>query len=304
VRGAVVVAAGATIQPGGVSSNYQYMTFSNTLAFQADSTNHMDIYKSGLLLTNDLIVVSNLVTYAGTLRLQTNGPTPLMVGDAFKLFAAGSSAGNFSPIVDASGITWSFNSASGVATVAALPQIISTNAYLTSLVLSPAGTLAPAFASNTLSYTANEAYGNSPTVTVVNADFTATNQLIYNNATNLLASGVASGALALNANPAMPNVVKVEVKAQDGVTVKTYTVNVTQLPSQNQPFLSNSVSGGLLTLNWPLDHLGYRLQAQTNQLDAGLNTNWFTWPNSTNVNVLSVPLDLANPGMFFRLVYP
>ncbi len=36
----------------------------------------------------------------------------------------------------------------------------------------------------------------------------------------------------------------------------------------------------------------------------GWRTGWFTWPASTNVNAISVPLNLANSGMFFRLVYP
>jgi hypothetical protein len=103
------------------------MCISNSLTFQAGSTNYMDIYKAGTLLTNDQIIVSNLVTYGGTLQIQTNGPTALAVGDAFKLFVAGSASGNFATIADSSGTSWSFNPATGVATVTGLPSTVNTN---------------------------------------------------------------------------------------------------------------------------------------------------------------------------------
>ena len=127
VRGSVVAPAGSAISPGGVSTNYQYMCISNSLTFQTGSTNYMDIYKAGTLLTNDQIIVSNLVTYGGTLQIQTNGPTALAVNDSFKLFIAGSASGNFTTIADNSGTTWSFNPATGVATVTALPPTVNTN---------------------------------------------------------------------------------------------------------------------------------------------------------------------------------
>ncbi len=190
------------------------------------------------------------------------------------------------------------------ATVMVLTTLVSTNANLASLVINPGGTLTPAFVSNVLNYATTEAYGTRPTVTVVNSDLMAINRLIYNATTNLLASGVASGALTLSPNPAVTNLMRVQVTAPDGVTIKNYVVSVKQLPSQTMPMLTNSLNGGVLTLTWPLDHLGYRLQVQTNQLSLGLSTNWFTWPNSTNVNTLLVPIDLGIPGMFFWLVYP
>jgi autotransporter-associated beta strand protein len=138
IRGAVVATAGSAIAPGGINqSNYQYMVFSNTLAFQAGSTNYMDIYKAPGLRTNDLIVVSNLVTYAGTLQIQTNGTAPLVVGDTFQLFSAGSVAGNFATVADNSGTSWSFNPATGVATVMALPPTVNTNS--TNIVVSVSG---------------------------------------------------------------------------------------------------------------------------------------------------------------------
>jgi len=182
----------------------------------------------------------------------------------------------------------------------------STNANLTSLTLNPAGTLTPAFASNVWSYAATEAYGSSPTVTVINANLNATNQLIYNGATNLLASGAGSSALALTLG--QTNVMQVQVTAQDGVTRQTYTVAVTQLPNQaTRPNLTNSITGGTMNLSWGLDRLGYRLLMQTNNLNLGLSANpndWGTVPGSTNTNLLAIPIVTTNLDEYYRLVYP
>lgn len=181
----------------------------------------------------------------------------------------------------------------------------STNAYLTSLVLNPAG-LTSTFVSNTFSYLATNAYGNSPTVTVINADTTATNRLIYNNSTNLLASGAASAGLSLTLG--VTNVAQVQVTAQDGVTVYNYQVNIVEQPSLTRPLLTNSVSGGTnLVLAWPADHLGYRLLMQTNNLSKGVSANsndWGTVVGSAAVTATNLPITKTNLNNYYRLVYP
>ena len=65
-----------------------------------------------------------------------------------------------------------------------------------------------------------------------------------------------------------------------------------------------NLSVGQLQLNWPADHTGWRLQTQTNSLKAGLGTNWVTVANSTNVNLVLIPMTTTNGSVFFRLVYP
>lgn len=67
--------------------------------------------------------------------------------------------------------------------------------------------------------------------------------------------------------------------------------------------LTNSLSGSTLTLSWPINQ-GWRLEVQTNSLGAGLATNWFTWPDSASTNAVSIPINPANPTVFYRLVYP
>jgi hypothetical protein len=70
----------------------------------------------------------------------------------------------------------------------------------------------------------------------------------------------------------------------------------------NPPSITWAASSGQLTLNW--DHAGWHLQAQTNSAGIGLSSNWFTFPGSTNLNQMAIPIDPASPAAFYRLVYP
>lgn len=86
--------------------------------------------------------------------------------------------------------------------------------------------------------------------------------------------------------------------AADGMLRVAGSVNTT--PTN----IVSSVSGSDLTLNWPEDHTGWTLQVQTNALGVGLNTNWFDVADSAATNQVTVPIDPANPTVFYRLVYP
>jgi autotransporter-associated beta strand protein len=68
--------------------------------------------------------------------------------------------------------------------------------------------------------------------------------------------------------------------------------------------MSNSRSGNLVTFSWPEDHIGWRLQAQTNSTGVGLSTNWFTVPNSIATNQMSFVIDPIPGCVFYRLLYP
>jgi PKD repeat protein len=262
--------------------------------------------------TNAIGTTSVTVTVTNTSALATNAL--FLNGVPQGSPAAGSLAGTVAVAVGSGnviqvvvtaqdGVTTSTNTV----TVTVLP---STNAYLTSLVLNPTGQagLTTSFVSTTLSYLATNAYGYTPTFTVVNADLTATNSLIYNNITNGLASGVASTTPTLNLTLGVTNVAQVQVTAQDGVTVQTYQVNIVEQPSQTVPHLTNSVSGNNLVLSWPPDHLGYRLLVQTNNLNKGVSGNigdWGTVPGSTNLTGTSITiLKTGVTNMYYKLVYP
>lgn len=64
------------------------------------------------------------------------------------------------------------------------------------------------------------------------------------------------------------------------------------------------VNGNTLQLSWPADHIGWRLEAQTNAPAVGLGTNWFTVPGSSAINQVQLPIDPANGSVFLRLAYP
>lgn len=65
-----------------------------------------------------------------------------------------------------------------------------------------------------------------------------------------------------------------------------------------------SVSGGQMTLTWPTDHIGWRLQAQTNSLNVGLSSNWVDVAGSSATNRVDLPVSTTDGAVFFRLVYP
>ena len=76
-------------------------------------------------------------------------------------------------------------------------------------------------------------------------------------------------------------------------------------PTSTAPmYLSISQSSGAFRLSWPADHIGWRLQGQTNSLATGLGTNWFDVPGSEATNSLNLPVDLNNGSVFYRMAYP
>jgi autotransporter-associated beta strand protein len=68
--------------------------------------------------------------------------------------------------------------------------------------------------------------------------------------------------------------------------------------------ISFSVGSGHLTINWPANYLGWILQEQTNTLNVGLSTNWVDVAGSANVTSTNIPINPANPAIFYRLRYP
>jgi beta-galactosidase len=69
------------------------------------------------------------------------------------------------------------------------------------------------------------------------------------------------------------------------------------------PTLTYPQSPGVLHLSWP-NGGNWRLQAQTNASGQGLGTNWVTTPGTLTTNQLDLPIDAANPAVFYRLVSP
>ena len=69
----------------------------------------------------------------------------------------------------------------------------------------------------------------------------------------------------------------------------------------NAVSLTTRASGRQLTLMWSPGHLGWILQAQTNNLGAG---PWFDVPGTAQVTSLALAMDPATPTVFYRLRRP
>ncbi len=87
---------------------------------------------------------------------------------------------------------------------------------------------------------------------------------------------------------------------ESGNSVEASAQTVSTIPPQ----LVIMTSGGQVQLSWPMDHLGWRLEMQTNSLNASPGADWATVSNSTMTNQLSMPIDPAKGSLFFRLAYP
>jgi autotransporter-associated beta strand protein len=108
-----------------------------------------------------------------------------------------------------------------------------------------------------------------------------------------------SGAFGTVTLPALPaaNMFWTNKLAVNGTIAVAATVTVNPNPTN----ITFSVSGGTLTLSWPLDHTGWTLQVQTNSIGVGLRTNWVNVPGSTATNAVSVPVNANIGAAFYRM---
>lgn len=89
-----------------------------------------------------------------------------------------------------------------------------------------------------------------------------------------------------------------------GESARSSPAGAVPLPSSVATNLNFQAGANQLQLSWPADHLGWRLQVQTNGLSGGLGTNWATVSNSTNVISTNMVISATNGSVFYRLVYP
>ena len=89
-----------------------------------------------------------------------------------------------------------------------------------------------------------------------------------------------------------------------GMSVRSPGLSVMGSVNTTPTNLTAVVTGNTLTLSWPSDYVGWRLQAQTNLLSTGLGTNWADVPGSASVNSVNVNINPENGAVFFRMVYP
>jgi autotransporter-associated beta strand protein len=107
-----------------------------------------------------------------------------------------------------------------------------------------------------------------------------------------------TGGAALNIS-APAGVVFTNQLATDG-SVQVLTAPLT--PSPNPTNLAYQVSGNILSLTWPADHLGW--YAQSNAVDVATSAFWYDIEGSQSVTNLNIPIGLSAPKVFYRLRYP
>ena len=165
-------------------------------------------------------------------------------------------------------------------------QAASSNAALANLT-SSGGPLNQTFSSGITSYTESVGY----TTTIVNLTPVTSDpgaKVAING--HAVASGSSSGSIALNVGK---NVIKTVVTAENGTTVKTYTVTLTRLaPSSNAFLASMTLGNGTIAPNFTKDHFTYTasvnnaiatvtLTPTTADVNATLTVNGTTLPSGT-----------------------
>jgi rhamnogalacturonan endolyase len=130
VKGNFIVGSAALLAPG--SNTIGTLTFSNSLALAAGSTNFFEVSKSPL--TNDIAKIFGALTNGGTLIVSNLSGT-LVAGDSFKLFNAASYSGGFAKVILpslGSGLAWNTNTLNTngvlavISTVPPTPPVIET----------------------------------------------------------------------------------------------------------------------------------------------------------------------------------
>lgn len=123
--GPVSVQAGALLQPG--NGAVGKLTINNSLTLDAASQTFLAI--NSLTATNDLVAGMTSLTYGGILTVTnlagTNAP-----GDAYRLFSASTTTGNFSqlnlPALN-TGLSWNWNPTNGMLSVISTLALVSIN---------------------------------------------------------------------------------------------------------------------------------------------------------------------------------
>lgn len=329
-----------TIQPGaGTASrpfNWNSSTIRNydantnltiasglTLATTSGGTHDFNIDAARTGTINAILAGGGAITKSGagsvtaTATNTYTGSTTINAG-TFALGAAGSIAA--SPVITvAGGALFDVASVSGF-TIGAAQKLQGFGSVRGSPTI--AGTLAPGGSIGTLTFSNNLILTGTTLMEIARTNGAATNDqavvagtvtfggslvvtnlgmepLQWGDTFKLFSAGVRNGSFAsTNLPPLTLPLYWTNRLAADGTIAVATTVNT--LPTN----VVVGVNGTNLTLAWPADYTGWRLLVQTNPPGTGLGTNWFTWPNSTNLHSVSVPINQTNASVFFKLVYP
>ncbi|HYG23899.1 MAG TPA: glycoside hydrolase family 76 protein [Verrucomicrobiae bacterium] len=107
-----------------------------------------------------------------------------------------------------------------------------------------------------------------------------------------------SGFASVNLPLLNPGLMWVDRLATDG------SVQVVASAAVDATAVQLSAAEGGLTVFWPADHVGWRLQVQTNDSVTGLTGEWIDVRGSVTNSSMGVPVEQFGDNAFFRLVFP
>ena len=185
------------------------------------------------------------------------------------------------------------------------------------------GNIAPGAAIGKLTVTGTATLGGNLTIeenrtnSVLTNDILAASSIVLGGTltvTNLGPNLVAGDRFVLFSGPVSGSFSTVNLPGNLGSVTYTWTnntavdgsiqvLNVVSV-NPNPTNITTSVSGNTLTLAWPADHTGWRLQSQTNSLNSGLGASWTDIPGTDASNTFNATIDPVNGTVFYRRVYP
>jgi hypothetical protein len=284
IIGSVALTGKATFGVAGTSS----LTISNNSTLTGVTVTNLLKNGTGslVLISNQLPAITLLDLAAGTLDLSQASSSTLALGSGQTLKGNGTLVGSLNA---GAGSTVSPGASVGVLTIKGNVLLGGTN---TMEVDRTVGTNDLLFATSSNATTIT--YGGTLKIVTLTGSIAATNSFKFFSATNYSGSFTALSPVTPGINMAW----NTNTLTTDGILRVLSTVNT------GRTNIGFTVSGNQLTLSWPMDHVGWRLQVQTNSQTTGLRTNWVDVAGSTTVSNVTVTINPTNGSVFYRMLYP
>ena len=189
------------------------------------------------------------------------------------------------------------------------------------LTVAPGGTLAPGASTGTFTVNSNATLAGTVLMElnragspvndklVVSGTITATGALVvtnigpdlYNHTTFTLFSKPVAGFSSITLPTTDPSNTKTYSWTTNLAVDGSITLDSGGTVNTNPANIAFGVTNGTLTMSWPADHIGWKLQVETNALSTGLSSNWVDVTGSDQTNAVNFPVDTVNGTVFYRM---
>ena len=196
-----------------------------------------------------------------------------------------------------------------------------TGSLSSALTVEPGATLSPGASPGTFTVNNNATLGGTVLMElneasspvndelVVSGTITATGALVvtnigpdlYNHSTFKLFNKAVTGFSSITLPTMDPSNTKTYSWTTNLAVDGSITLNSGGTINTNPANIVFGVTNGTLTLSWPADRIGWKLQAETNSLSTGLSSNWVDVTGSDLTNVVNITVDTVNGTVFFRM---